>query len=207
MDDRNTVIHSAIHYAGLVNAAAGVCVGLAYVLHPHHATPEIVGSSFWFWVHILFLLSLIGGIFGTMGIFAYHSNATGWPGLVGMVLIIVSLTFIFGLNYWEIFINPVVAAEIPDFVRTYGAGETIGLVAVVFPATGIMFMAGYLLLCTDIIKKRTLPAGSAWLTMIGVVVFGAGLSGVFPMFVVKIGSILFAFGLISLGMALWMHRA
>jgi hypothetical protein len=53
------VTSRATHLAGLVNAIAGVCVGLAYVLHPHHATPEVVASSFWFWVHFLFALSLI----------------------------------------------------------------------------------------------------------------------------------------------------
>lgn len=206
MNNENQIIRQAIYLAGLINAIAGVCVGLAYVLHPHHATPEVVAGSFWLWVHILFAVSLLGGIFGAIGIFAYHSKNSGKSGLFGMLLTVTSLTLIFGLNYWETLINPVVAQEFPDFVKTYGAGEAIGLVAIVFPTSGALFVAGYILLCMDIIRVKTLPAGSAWLTIGGVIIFGAGLSGFFPMIVVQTGAVIFALGLIWLGMALWMRR-
>ena len=92
--------------------------------------------------------------------------------------------------------------EAPGFVQTHGAGETTGMVAVVFPASGALFVAGYLMLCTDIIRAATLPAGAAWLTMAGVIVFGAGLSGFFPMIVVKVGAVMFASGLVWPGLSL-----
>lgn len=206
MSDSQRVTNKATQWAGLVNAVAGVCVGVAYVLHPHHPSPEVISSSFWFWVHTLFAVSLIGGIFGTIGIFAHHSAHTRWSGLTGMVLIVTALTSIFGLNYWETLINPVVAIESPAFVDTYGAGERIGLVAAVFPATGALFVIGYILLCRDIARAKTLPPGSAWLTIAGVVVFGAGLSGFLPMLVVQVGSVIFALGLVWLGLALWTRR-
>jgi len=198
-----SVTRQGTRWAGLVNAAAGVCVGTAYVLHPHHPSPEVVSSSFWFWVHVLFAFSLLGGILGTIGIFAHHSQESRWSGLIGMVTVVTALTLIFGLNYWEAFINPVVAVEAPGFVETYGAGEAIGLVAVIFPISGALFVVGYLLLCADIARARTLPPASAWLTVAGVVVFGAGLSGFLPMFVVQVGSVIFACGLVWLGLAVW----
>ena len=129
MTGENRVTKQATHLAGLINAVAGVCVGLAYFLHPHHATPDVVVSGFWLGIHVLFATSLLGGIFGALGIFAHHSSRTGWTGLVGMVLIVTSLTLIFGLNYWEAFIIPLVAAEAPGFVRAHGAGEAMGMVA------------------------------------------------------------------------------
>lgn len=202
MEGRN-LTRSAIRGSGLVNAVAGACVGTAYVLHPHVATPDVVVSDFWLVVHVLFAVSLLGGVFGTVGIFAHHSPRTKRSGLAGMVLIVSALTLIFGLNYWEAFINPVVAREAPSFVTTYGAGETIGLVAAVFPASGGLFVVGYALLCSDIIRAGSLPSGSAWLTILGVVVFGAGLSGFLPMVVVQVGSVIFAAGLIWLGLSLW----
>jgi len=201
------VTRTATRWAGLLNAVAGVLVGVAYVLHPHHATPQIVSGGFWFWVHILFALSLLGGILGAVGIFSRHSPSTRWSGLIGMVMVVVALTLIFGLNFWEVFINPVVAAEAPAFVETYGAGETIGLVAVIFPITGALFVIGYLLFCADIARAGTLPRGSAWLTMTGVVVFGAGLSGFLPMAVVQVGSVIFAAGLVWMGLALWVAES
>lgn len=198
-----SITGSGIRTAGLVNAVAGACVGTAYVLHPHTATPEIVASGFWLVVHVLFAVSLLGGVFGAIGIFAHHSPRTSWAGLIGVVLIISALTLIFGLNYWEALINPVVAVEAPEFVQRYGAGEGIGWVAVLFPASGALFVVGYILLCRDIARAGTLPAGAAWLTVVGVLVFGAGLSGFLPMIVVQVGSVVFACGLIWLGLALW----
>ncbi len=207
MNVENQVTKQAIHLAGLINAIAGLCVGLAYILHPHQATPEVVEGSFWLWVHVLFAVSLLGGILGTVGIFAFHSKNTRWSGLAGMILIVSSLTLIFGLNYWEAFINPVVAREIPAFVNIHGAGDTIGLVSIVFPASGALFVVGYILLCLDIIRVKSLSVGAAWLTICGVVIFGAGLSGFFPMLVVQIGAVVFALGLICLGTSLWTRKA
>lgn len=199
----NEITRSAVRMSGAINAVAGACVGTAYVLHPHHATPEVVVTNFWLMVHALFAVSLLGGIFGTVGIFAHHSAVTKRSGLAGMVLIVSALTLIFGLNYWEALINPVVAIEAPSFVEKYGAGETIGMVSAVFPASGALFVVGYILLCRDIARAKSLPPGSAWLTIVGVAVFGAGLSGFLPMIVVQVGSVIFAGGLIWLGVSLW----
>ena len=46
MNSENCITSQATHYAGLVNALAGICVGLAYVLHPYHATPEVSTKQF-----------------------------------------------------------------------------------------------------------------------------------------------------------------
>ena len=172
---------AAIRTSGLVNAIAGISVWIAYVLHPHMGTPDVIIGGFWLSIHVLFAVSLLGGVFGAIGIF--------------------------GLNYWEALINPVVAAEAPAFVEAYGAGEAIGLVALVFPFSGVLFVVGYILLCLDIARAKTLPPGAAWLTIAGVVVFGAGLSGFLPMIVVRLGSVIFAMGLVWLGLALWRSPA
>ena len=79
MTGENRVTKQATHLAGLINAVAVVCVGLAYFLHPHHATPDVVVSGFWLGIHVLFATSLLGGIFGAL---AYsHITAAGLAGL------------------------------------------------------------------------------------------------------------------------------
>jgi len=48
--------------------------------------------------------------------------------------------------------------------------------------------------------------GASLLTIVGTIVFGMGLSGLLPMIVVRIGSVLFGAGLIWLGISLWKNH-
>ena len=53
----------------------------------------------------------------------------------------------------------------------------------------------------DMLRAKTLNRKVVILTIAGTLVFGLGLSGLFPMIVVKVGSVLFGSGLIGLGIA------
>ena len=59
----------AKNFGGVAHVLGGTCVAIAYTLHPHHQSPEIVAGQFWLVIHILFALSLIFGIFGLIGLF------------------------------------------------------------------------------------------------------------------------------------------
>lgn len=189
------------NFGGIAHVFGGIFVALAYTLHPHHQTPEVISGSFWLIIHILFALSLLFGIFGLIGLYQQHIKNSRLIGFVGFLLAVFSLINIFGLNYFEAFINPVLANEAPEFVDSYGAGTEIGLVAYLFPTSGMMFLFGYLLLGADLLRARTVNHYAVILTMIGTLVFGLGLSGIFPMIVVKTGSILFGSGLLALGIS------
>jgi hypothetical protein len=189
------------NFGGVAHIFGGVLVAIAYTLHPHHQTPEIISGQFWLIIHILFALSLILGIFGLIGLFQQHLKTCKLSGFIGFLLAVTSLIGIFGLNYFEAFINPVLANEAPGFVDSYGAGTMIGLVKFLFPVSGAMFLFGYILLCVDMLRAKTLDRPAVVLTIVGTLVFGLGLSGLFPMIVVKAGSVLFGSGLIGLGIA------
>lgn len=191
----------SINFSGVAHVMGGVFVAIAYTLHPHHQTPDIVSGQFWLVIHILFALSLLFGIFGLIGLFQQHLKHSRLSGLIGFLLAVTSLIGIFGLNYFEAFINPVLAIEAPAFVDRYGAGTGIGMVAYLFPISGILFLFGYVLLCVDMLRARTLNRQVVILTIVGTLVFGLGLSGMFHMIVVKVGSVLFGSGLIGLGIA------
>ncbi len=191
----------AKNFGGSAHVLGGTCVAIAYTLHPHHQSPEIVAGQFWLVIHVLFALSLIFGIFGLIGLFLLHMFRSRVSGFIGFLLAVTSLIGIFGLNYFEAFINPVLANEAPEFVTRYGAGTTIGLVEILFPAAGAMFLIGYVMLCVDMLRAKTLNRSVVILTIAGTLVFGLGLSGGFPMIVVKTGSVLFGSGLIGLGIA------
>ena len=186
-------------FGSLANVMGGVCVAIAYTLHPHHATAEVVAGSFWLTIHVLFALSLMAGVFGLFALFLRHLPKSKLTGLVGFILAVVSLMGIAGLNFFEAFINPVLAIESPAFVQNHGAGTGIGHVSWIFPLLGIFFLLGYELFCFDLLTAGTIDRTALLLTMVGTLVFGIGLSGLLPMIVVQVGSILFGLGLLGLG--------
>lgn len=187
-------------FGSLANVIGGICVAIAYTLHPHHATAEVVAGSFWLTIHLLFALSLMAGVFGLFALFVRHLPISKSTGLVGFILAVVSLMGIAGLNFFEAFINPVLAIESPVFVHKHGAGTGIGHVSWIFPLLGIFFLLGYELFCFDLLRAGTINRTALLLTMVGTLVFGIGLSGLLPMIVVQVGSILFGLGLLSLGL-------
>ena len=73
-------------FGSLANVMGGVCVAIAYTLHPHHATAEVVAGSFWLTIHVLFALSLMAGVFGLFALFLRHLPKSKLTGLVGFIL-------------------------------------------------------------------------------------------------------------------------
>ena len=59
---------SLIRAAGVAGMVGGVAVAVAYGLHPPDASPEVVASAGWVWIHVLFLVSLISGVFLLQGL-------------------------------------------------------------------------------------------------------------------------------------------
>ena len=195
---------SLIKWAGAANIAGGICVAGAYLLHPPIPEPEVVASTLWLVVHVGFMLSLLFGIFGMMGLFAHSLKGQNtWLGLVGFLASIVSLTFVFGLDYAEVFIFPLLAVEFPDVVTRYGDGTTMPSVAFAFPITGVLFMLGYALMSLELYRQQSMARGACIAMIAGVVVFAIGLSGLFPILVVQLGSVMFGAALIWMGAGLW----
>jgi hypothetical protein len=184
----NPLSKKLIATGGLANVVGGVCVAIAYGLHPPRALPEVVASGFWIVIHVLFMVSLLGGVFALFAFLAaYLRNGGTMLGVVGCCMATLSLILIFGLDYAEVFIFPVLATTFPEVILEYGDGTTMPSIAFAFPASGILFLLGYLIFSNELRN----------------VVFGAGLSGFMPMIVVKIGAALFGLGLIWTGLSLY----
>ena len=193
-------------FGSFSNIVGGICVAIAYTFHPHHANPEVISGGFWLGIHVLFSLSLLFGVFGLFALFLKHIKRSGVIGLVGFILGVTSLMGISGLNFFEAFINPVIAIEYPEFVTRYGAGTTIGYVKFLFPVFGVLFLLGYVMFCVDMLKAKTVSRCALQLTVVGTLLFGIGLSGFLPMIVVQIGSVIFGSGLVSLGLTGWKQQ-
>ena len=204
----NPLIRKLIGAGGLANVVGGVCVAVAYGLHPPAATPEVVASGLWAAVHLLFMVSLLGGVFALFAFLcAYLRNGGTLAGVAGCCMAISSLILIFGLDYAEVFIFPVLAVEFPEVVQKYGDGTMMPSIAFAFPASGALFLLGYLLTSNELRRKQCVSAASAIALMAGTVVFGAGLSGFLPLIVVKVGAALFGLGLSWTGLSLLRRSA
>lgn len=190
--------------AGLAGIIGGIALAAAYLTHPASAPPETVASAAWIWIHVGFLVSLISGIFLLMGLLAvYLRKGGGISGFVGFALAIVSLVLVAGLDYSEIFIFPTLALEFPEVVVRYGDGTSMPSVAFAFPITGIVFLIGFVLFGWQLYATSAVERPAAVVMILGTVVFAIGLSGLLPMLVVRIGSVIFGAGLTMLGMSLW----
>lgn len=187
--------------SGMLGAIA---LAYAYLSHPSEPTPQVVASTSWAIIHVGFLISLVAGIFLLFALFARLSSKDGVSviGVAGFLLAEISLMFVIGLDYSEIFIFPELAVSFPDVVDTYGDGTMMPSVAFAFGATGAMFMIGFVLFAIALTKAGILSRPWSAIVVVGTLLFGLGLSGLFPMLVVRVGATLFAVGLIGLSSAL-----
>jgi len=131
-------------WAGLAGIIGGIALAVAYLMHPPAAPPETVASALWAWVHILFMVSLVGGIFLLLALLVRYSLADGgMAGFVGFAMALVGLVFVFGLDNAEVFIFPSLAVEFPAVVSKYGDGAMMPSLAFAFPLNGPFLHGGF----------------------------------------------------------------
>lgn len=197
-----------VRLAGLAGIGGGLALMAAYLAHPPAASPEIVGSASWIWIHAGFMVSLLAGIFLLVALLQrYFAAGGGMTGFAGFAMALVSLVFVFGLDYAEVFIFPTLAVEFPAVVRAYGDGTSMPSVAFAFPAAGALFLAGFVLFGWELLRTNAVSKSAAALTILGTIVFGIGLSGQVPMLVVRVGAVVYGGGLVWLGVDLWRGRS
>ena len=197
-------LQSLIRWGGIIHIPAGILLMVSYVLHPSDViTPEVAQSLFWRLIHGGFLISLILGILGLFALLArYIQQNGGLLGIVSSLMAVIGLFLIGGLDYAEVFIFPTLAVEFPAVIEKYGAGETMPSVAFAFPLAGMFTVVGYFLFSYALYQTKSVSKGSAFMTMVGAIVFGLGLSGFPPFIVAQIGAVAFGLGLIWLGVSL-----
>lgn len=196
-------IDTLMRGAGVVGSAGGIALAIAYLTHPPAAPPETVASAGWIWIHLGFMLSLVAGIFLLFALLArYFRCGGGMSGFVGFALAVISLVFVFGLDYAEVFIFPTLATEFPEVIERYGDGTLMPSVAFAFPLTGLFFVTGFIWFSWQLYRTEAVAKGASLLTIAGTLVFGIGLSGLAPMIVVRSGAVLFGAGLVWLSISL-----
>ena len=135
-----------IRAGGLLMVFSGLALGYSYLSHPQLMPPEVIASGNWILIHTLFAVSLVFGLLGTTALYAITALRTGVLGLVGYILLFIGMMMIFGLDYYEVFIAPFLAVNYPEVINDHGAGDTMGMVAITFPLSGLLTVVGYALL-------------------------------------------------------------
>jgi hypothetical protein len=189
-----------IRAGGMLVIASGLALGYSCIEYPELMPPSVIASSSWMLIHVLFAISLILGLLGTTALYAVSARRTGWPGLVGYLLLFVGMTMIFGLEYYEVFIAPYLAVNYPQVIIDTGAGDSMGLVAIAFPASGVLTMTGYALLGLAWRRASVVPGMLGNALILTSIAFGVGLSPLGGLMLVRVTATLFGAALVAIGM-------
>jgi hypothetical protein len=191
--------------AGMI--VSGFALGYSYVSHPHHMTPETIGSVSWVVIHALFALSLVLGLLGTTALYAPTAQRAGRWGLCGFVSLFVGMMLIFGLDYYETLIAPYLAVHYPEVVANHGAGDAMGPVAVFFPLAGVLTVLGYAALAYGWMKGDVLPKPVGIAMIIAALAFGFGLGPLGGLTAARVTAAAFGAALIAIGVSAWRSAA
>ena len=193
-----------IKVGGLCAVVSGLLVAFSYLLHPATVSPAEVGNTRWIMVHGGFFIALNTGFLALVALLARYLDQRGaspW-GVVGFALATVSLIFLSGLNYTELFVLPLIAKTTPATIAQHAVAEMIPSSPIALPIVGALFVTGFVLLGTGLIRTRAVPTSSAGVTMLGSVAFAIGMSDLVPLAVLRIGACVFGAGILLLGLAL-----
>jgi len=190
-----------IRAGGLLMIISGLALGYSYISHPQHMPPDVIASSSWILIHTLFAVSLLLGLLGTTALYAVTALRAGRLGLTGYVMLFIGMVMIFGLDYYEILIAPFLAINYPTVISDHGAGDAMGMVAFVFPLSGLLTVVGYALLGTAWTRSRIVPGYLGILLILSAIAFGVGLSPVGDIEVARITAAVFGTALVAVGIS------
>jgi hypothetical protein len=175
-----------VRRSGLLAMAAGAYMIVLPFVHPSDDVG--VQSVAWVPVHLLYFAALTIILLALVGIFARQLQRAGRLGLAGFLTAFVGTAMLLLEGREHMFS--------PDF----GIGTPRGLPELI--VASVVFSIGYTLLGSAIVRAGVLPRGAGILLAVGgpIVAFSPPI-GVQAVLVV--GHVLFGFGLVWLGYALW----
>lgn len=148
---------------------------------------------------ILYMFRLIAVILLMLGLFALFIRQSKKMGIFGLVAFVIAATgtmLIFGFAWTLTFTFPAMAEVVPAFLDSFAAAPSIGVVLTLFLVT-----IGWLLFGIATLRAKILPAGAAW-----VVIVGSFLALVLNMMNLPMSWLIFDLGVIWAGWWLWKER-
>ena len=156
-----------IRWSGLAAMAGGIIFAGIQPIHPPDVLASVTTSA-WVLIITLKLVMALFFLIGISGIYARQVERTGWLGLVGYLMLIISWWLQTAYVFTELFILPVMATASPEFVNSFLGiingfpGEMkIGALPAVYGLLGILYMLGGLLFGMATFRAGILPRWAA----------------------------------------------
>jgi hypothetical protein len=147
----------------------------------------------WSLLYTLRLIAMMLLMLGLVALFARQSQKMRAFGVVAFVIASIGTMLIFGFAWALLFVFPGMAKSVPAFLDEMAKEPDIGVVITLFLVTVGWFLFGFASL-----RAKILPAGSAWMVMVG-----AFLALVLNTMQLPFSWVIFDFGVIWMGWWLW----
>jgi hypothetical protein len=143
-----------VRLSGLALLLSGVLIAVPIVFHPGEADPQALLRPAWIPVHTTLTIAAILGLFGLVGLYSRLRERSGWPGLIGFVLLFTGTAlFVAGISI-EAFVLPAIASSTAGQTLLDPAGPLFGgPLGLVLLVTGGIFSLGALLFCIAILRS------------------------------------------------------
>jgi hypothetical protein len=163
-----------IRWSGLAAMVAGIIYISIQPIHPPDNLSSVTTGAGAMVSYLTIAMALLA-LIGTLGIYARQVSEAGWIGLAGLFLFSLFWIATMVFTFAEVFILPVVAADVPKFVEGFlgiFSGEAsevnLGFLPVFGPLAAILYILGGLLFSIATLRAGILPRWAA-----GVLAFGA----------------------------------
>ena len=200
------ITHSTLErLAGYALISTGILATLGFLIHPHQSTGQ--NHTMWVVGHIFIILGLLTNMIGVFGLYVSKAKSVGLIGLIGFLIIVISLALYIGKLYWSGFIYPLVIADHPEFIETHGFGPGSepqdSIIRIIYYSGAISFAIGHFMLGVALLKARCFSQTPVLFFLIGALL--VGLWPLLPSLVQHfsvIVSLIYAIGICWLGIKL-----
>ena len=199
-----------IRWAGLSAMVAGIIYTVIQPIHPPDALSSVTTTA---WAIITPVKTAMAMLFliGITGIYARQVRETGWLGLIGFLLLIISWALNLAYIFAETFIIPLLTTTSPTFidgffgiVNGHPVETNLGSLPALFALVGITYMLGGLLFGIAAFRAGILPRWAAGLLAAASAL--TPLAALVPHEFQRLAGMPVGIALASLGYALWSER-
>lgn len=199
-----------IRWAGLAALVAGIIYTVIQPIHPPDVLASVTTSA---WAIITPIKTAMAMLFliGITGIYARQVKETGWLGLVGFLLLIVSWMLNLSYIFAETFIIPLLTTTSPTLidgffgiVNGHPVDVNLGALPGVFGLVGITYMLGGLLFGIATFRAGILPRWAAGLLAVTSAL--TPLAALVPHEYQRLAGMPVGIALAWMGYALWSQR-